>query len=115
MAAHLSFLGNALTVLLPGTGRNKGGASKPEASGGASGSSSGIGVVGGNVLEELNRARNRNAESIATLEGKIEQIERRYHDLAGECSTSKYGDNYKGRSVRGLWDVTPPHFLLDSR
>ena len=87
MAAHLSLLCNALTVLLPGNGRNKGGALGTEARRSASGSSSsGIGAVGGNVLEELNRARNRNAESIATLEGKIEQIERRYRDLAGECS-----------------------------
>ncbi len=85
MATHLSFLGNALTVLLPGNARNKGGASRTEASGGASGSSSGIGAVGANVLEELTRARNRNAESIATLEGKIEQSERRYRNLAGEC------------------------------
>ena len=85
MSTHLSLLGNALTVLLPGNGRNKGGASRTVASGGASGSSSGIAAVGGNVLEELHRARNRNAESIATLEAKIEQIERKYRDLASEC------------------------------
>ncbi len=84
MATHLSLLSDALTVLLPGNERNKGGASKPEASGGASGSSSGNGAVSGNVLEEFNRARNRNAESFATLEAKIEQIERRYHDLASK-------------------------------
>ena len=86
MATHLSVLCNALTVLLPGNGRNEGGASGNESSGGVSGSSSGNGAVNGNVLEEFNRVRNRNAESIATLEGKIEQVERRYRDLAGECS-----------------------------
>ncbi len=86
MAAHLSLLCNALTVLLRGNGRNKGDASKTESSGGASGSSGGIGAVGGNVLEELNRVQNRNAEMIATLEAKIEQMERRCRDLVGECS-----------------------------
>ncbi len=86
MSAHLSLLCNALTVLLRGNGRNKGDASKTESSGGASGSSSGIGAVGGNVLEEFNRVQNRNAEMIAALEAKIEQMERRYRDLVGECS-----------------------------
>jgi hypothetical protein len=86
MATHLSLLCKATTVLLPTNGRdkNKDGASKSEASG--SGSSSGNAAVSGNVLEELNRQRNRNAESIATVEAKIEQVERKTRDLTGECS-----------------------------
>ena len=83
MASHLSMLHSAVNVLLPGNGRNKDGATRTRTGGGASGSSSGNDAVDGNVLEELNRARKKNAESIATLEAKIEQIERRFLDLAG--------------------------------
>ncbi|CAB3981702.1 TNF receptor-associated factor 6-like [Paramuricea clavata] len=82
MATHLSLLCKATTVLLPTNGRdkNKDGASKSEASGSGS---SGNAAVSGNVLEELNRQRNRNAESIATVEAKIEQVERKTRDLTG--------------------------------
>jgi hypothetical protein len=85
MATHLALLCKATTVL-PTNGRdkNKDGASKSGSSG--SGSSNGNAAVSGNVLEELNRQRNRNAESIVTVEAKIEQIERKYRELAGECS-----------------------------
>ena len=81
-------------MLLPTNGRdkNKDGASKSEASG--SGSSSGNAAVSGNVLEEINRQRNRNAESIATVEAKIEQVERKTRDLTGECSRCDDNVNY---------------------
>jgi hypothetical protein len=87
MAAHLTMLCNVIAALIPGNGRDKSknGAARSEGSGGASGSSTGNSAASGTVLEELNRARNRNAESIATLEGRIEQIERRYRELAGGC------------------------------
>ena len=85
MASHLSMLCNAIAAILPSNGRekNKTGAAKSDVNVGASGSGTGNGAVSGNVMEELNRARNRNAQSIANLERKIEQIEQRYRDPAG--------------------------------
>ena len=86
MASHLSMLCNVTAAFLPNNGRdkNKTGAPKSDVNVGASTSSgTGNGAVSGNLLEELNRVRNKNAESIAAIEGKVEQMERRYRDLAG--------------------------------
>ncbi len=86
LGADLCLLRISSSVLPPGNSwQNKGGASRTEASGGtSSSSSSGIGAVGGNALEEFNGARNRSTESIiATLEENIEQIELNF---AGEFS-----------------------------
>lgn len=79
-------IGGSLTPLIPANGqKNKGNASKPEASGGSNGKG-GNGAASGNALEELSRQRNRNAENIASLEAKVQQMERKYHELLGECS-----------------------------
>jgi hypothetical protein len=95
MAAHLSMLCRATTLLLPSNGRDKkkDGASKSEASGSASDSSRGNGAVSRTVLEELNRKRNINAESISTVEAKIDQIERRHNDLIGETRSCRCEHN----------------------
>ena len=76
-------IGGSLTPLIPANGqKNKGNASKPETSGSSNGK--GNGAVSGNALEELSRQRNRTAESIANVEAKLEQMERKYRELIGE-------------------------------
>ena len=87
MASHLSMLCTAVSSLVPSNGRdmtNNGAPRSAVTVGTITSSSSGNGAVSGNVLEELNRTRDRNAESIANLEDKIEQTEQSHRDLAGQ-------------------------------